>query len=134
MSQPHAPTPVRRPAPPSAPGSKIFYAVLILLGTLVLGYAAYSEFQASRLQARYFSGITRDMKFGVEPGPSTSIRFPRPGPYDQRLGYSELPVLLKRLQARGYEIDSQARVSHQLVNLIECDRVGHAVAPTVVWR
>lgn len=119
MPQPHAPTQVRRPAPPPTRGSKLFYAVLIVLGILVLGYAAYSEFQASRLQARYFSGVARDMKFAVEPGPSTSIRFPQSGPYDQRLGYSELPVLLKRLQAKGYEIDSQARVTHKLGNLIE---------------
>ena len=119
MPQPHAPTQVRRPAPPPARGSRLFYAVLIFLGILVLGYAAYSEFQASRLQARYFSGVARDMKFVVEPGPSASIRFPQTGPYDQRLGYSELPVFLKRLQAKGYEIDSQARVTNKLGNFIE---------------
>jgi membrane peptidoglycan carboxypeptidase len=119
MSLPHAPTPVTRPEPSPARGSKVFYAVLIVLGTLVLSYAAYTEFQASRLQARYFSGVARDMKFAVEPGPSASIRFPQTGPYDQRLGYSELPNFLKRLQAKGYEIESQARVTHRLGHLIE---------------
>jgi membrane peptidoglycan carboxypeptidase len=119
VPQPTAPTPVRRPAPPPARGSRLFYAVLIVLGILVVAYAAYSEFQASRLQARYFSGIARDMKFVVEPGASASIRFPQSGPYDQRLGYSELPAFLKRLQAKGYEIDSQARVTNKLGNLIE---------------
>jgi membrane peptidoglycan carboxypeptidase len=119
MSQPPAPKQVRRPAPPPARGSKLFYAVLITLGILVVSYGAYNEFQASRLQARYFSGVARDMKFAVEPGASASIRFPQPGPYDQRLGYSEMPVFLKRLQAKGYEIESQARVTHKLGNLIE---------------
>jgi membrane peptidoglycan carboxypeptidase len=119
MSQPPAPTPVRRTAQPSARGSKVFYAVLIVLGILVLSYAVYGEFQASRLQARYFSGLARDMKFVVEPGASASIRYPQAGPYDQRLGYSELPVFLKRLQAKGYEVDSQARVTHKLASLIE---------------
>src|SRR3954471_24004697 len=127
MSQPHASVSLRRSAPPDqkppakppARGSKLFYAVLIVLGVLVFGYAAYSEFQASRLQARYFSGIARDMKFVVEPGPSSSIRFPQTGPYDQRLGYSELPNLLKRLQAKGFEIESQARVTYKLGKLIE---------------
>ncbi len=119
MPQSPAPTPVRRPAQPPARGSKVFYAVLIVLGILVVSYAGYSEFQASRLQARYFSGLARDMKFVVEPGASASIRYPQSGPYDQRLGYSELPAFLKRLQAKGYEIDSQARVTHKLSSLIE---------------
>src|SRR3954449_9382943 len=105
MSQPQAPASLRRsvppeqkpPAKPSARGSKLFYAVLIVLGILVFGYATYSEFQASRLQARYFSGLARDMKFVVEPGASGSIRFPKDGPYDERLGYSALPEFIKRL-------------------------------------
>jgi membrane peptidoglycan carboxypeptidase len=119
MSQPHAPTPVRRPAQQSARGSKVFYAVLIVLGILVLSYAVYAELQASRLQARYFSSLARDMKFVVEPGTSESIRFPQAGPFDQRLGYSELPNFLRRLQAKGYEIESQARVTHKLASHIE---------------
>lgn len=124
MPQPPAPAPVRRAAPPTRPpapprGSKVLYAFLIVLGILVLSFTAYSEFQASRLQARYFAGVARDMKFEVQPGPSTSIRFPQPGPYDQRLGYSELPTLIKRLQAKGFDIESQARVTHQLGDLIQ---------------
>jgi membrane peptidoglycan carboxypeptidase len=124
MSQPQAPVKPRRrapeakPAEPPARGSRLFYSVLILLGILVFSYAAYSELQASRLQARYFSALARDMKFMVEPGPSGSIRFPQNGPYDQRLGYSELPAFIERLESRGYEIDSQARVTHKLANLI----------------
>jgi len=93
--------------------------VVILLAGLVMSFTAYSELQASRLQSRYFSSIVRDMKFAVQPGPSSSIRFPQPGPYDHRLGYSELPTFVKRLQARGYEIESQARVTHQLGDLIQ---------------
>ncbi|MGZ5094158.1 MAG: transglycosylase domain-containing protein [Burkholderiales bacterium] len=119
MSELHAPPPPARPESPLPRGSKFFYAVLIVLGILVAAYAAYTEFQASRLQARYFSGVARDMKFAVEHGPSESIRFPQTGPYDQRLGYSELPKLVKRLQAKGYEIESQARVTNRLAKLIE---------------
>src|ERR1700682_3688637 len=102
MSELHAPPPPARPELSPPRSSKLFYAVLIVLGFLVVSYAAYTEFQASRLQARYFSGVARDMKFAVEPGPSDSIRYPQTGPYDQRLGYSELPKLVKRLQAKGY--------------------------------
>ncbi|HUP95251.1 MAG TPA: transglycosylase domain-containing protein [Burkholderiales bacterium] len=121
MPQPDAPDQVRRAAPPSSPprSSRLLYSVLIVLGSLVLGYAIYAEIQASRLQARYFSGIAHHMQFKVGPGPSSSIRFPHGGPYDQRLGYSELPLYLKRLQAKGFEIDAQARVTFQLGNLIQ---------------
>src|SRR6185503_15417324 len=121
MPQPDAPDQVRRAAPPPSPprSSRLLFSVLIVLGSLVLGYAIYAEIQASRLQARYFSGIARHMQFKVEPGPSSSIRFPHGGPYDQRLGYSELPLYLKRLQAKGFEIDAQARVTFQLGNLIQ---------------
>ncbi len=119
MLQPHVRAPLRRPAPHPPGGSKFLYAVLIVLGVLVLAFATYSEFQASSLQARYFSSLARDMRFSVKPGPSASVRFPQAGPFNHRLGYIELPVFLKRLQAKGYEIGSQARVTHKLVNLIE---------------
>src|SRR5690349_7761718 len=105
--------------PPSRRGPKLSYAVLFTAAILVTGYTGYTEFQASRLQARYFSGLARDMKFGVEAGPTTSVRFPQPGPYDQRLGYSEMPEFMKRLQAKGYEVDAQARVTPQLASLIQ---------------
>ena len=122
MPQPPAPiTPSRRNAPPPHPGrgSKTFYVVVLFVALLVLTFTAYSEFEASRLQARYFAGVARHMTFSVQPGPSTSIRFPQAGPYDQRLGYSELPNFVKRLQAKGFEIEAQARVTHQLADLIQ---------------
>jgi membrane peptidoglycan carboxypeptidase len=109
---------VTRPAPPRR-GSKLLNGFLILLGLAVIGFAIYTEVRSSRLQSRYFSSAVRDMKFVLEPGPSASVRFPQDGPYDHRLGYSELPVFLKRLDARGYEIDAQARVTRPLGDLIE---------------
>ena len=121
MSLTDAPTQERRSEPPSpAPRrSKFLFATVLVLAVLVISFTAYSEFQASRLQARYFAGLARDMKFTLQPGPSTSIRFPQNGPYDQRLGYSELPTFIKRLQSKGYAIEAQSRVTAQLGDLIE---------------
>ncbi len=99
--------------------SKLLNASLILIGFALLAFAVYTELNSSRLQARYFSGLAHDMKFVVEPGPSASIRFPQDGPYDHRLGYSEMPRFLERLQARGFEIDAQARLTRPLADLIE---------------
>jgi membrane peptidoglycan carboxypeptidase len=105
--------------PPSARRSKLLNAFLILAGLALLAFAVYTEVNSSRLQARYFSGLAQEMKFVLEPGPSASVRFPRDGPYDHRLGYSEMPRFLERLQTKGFEIDAQARVTRQLGDLIE---------------
>jgi hypothetical protein len=34
------------------------------------------------------------MRFTVQPGPSEDIRFSRSGPYDERLGYAQLPSFI----------------------------------------
>ena len=95
-------------------------SVGVLLALLTaLGVAVGMEMQTSELQAKYFSGIASQLKFWVEPGASPSIRFPESGPYDQRLGYSELPVFLNRLSAKGYRVESQARFSDELTDLID---------------
>jgi membrane peptidoglycan carboxypeptidase len=121
MSLTEAPAEEKRaePPPPAPRRSKLLVTTAAVLAIAVISFGAYTEFQASPLQARYFAGLARDMKFTVQPGPSTSIRFPQNGPYDQRLGYSELPAFIKRLQAKGYEIEAQARVTAQLGDLIE---------------
>lgn len=91
-----------------------------VLGTIVgLALVVVREAQSSTFQARYFSGLAAELKFWLEPGASSSIRFPQRGPYDQRLGYSELPAFLKRLRAKGYRIEKQARHSHALTELLE---------------
>lgn len=86
---------------------------------IALALLVVSETQSSTLQARYFSGVAAEVKFWLEPGTSASIRYPGKGPYDHRLGYSELPGFLARLQARGYQVEKQARHSHALRELVE---------------
>src|SRR5882757_4653764 len=66
-----------------------------------------------------------DLTFKVEPGPSPAMWFPQSGPYDQRLGYVELPSLTRRLMARNFEVVRQARQSPALLNFI--DAGGYAV-------
>src|SRR5579875_265033 len=87
---------------------------------VALGYLATREIRTSRLQARYFSAIDRDVSFTVGPGPSRNIRFPvHGGPYDFRLGYALLPEFTQRLEARGFEVTSQARGSATLLSLAD---------------
>ncbi|MGA7929059.1 MAG: transglycosylase domain-containing protein, partial [Candidatus Sulfotelmatobacter sp.] len=44
-------------------------------------------------------------------GTSRAIHYPNAGPYDQRLGYADLPEFLRRLKASGYQVKAQARDS-----------------------
>jgi membrane peptidoglycan carboxypeptidase len=107
-----------RPAPWWRRTSTLVAVVVVLLTALALALLVVRETQSSTLQARYFSSVASGVKFWMEPGASPSIRFPQKGPYDQRLGYSELPAFLDKLQARGYRIEKQARHSTALRELM----------------
>ncbi len=83
------------------------YVVLPVLLVTLLGL----EMRTSVGQAALFSSWTRAMTYEVEAGPSSRIRFPEHGPYNDRLGYSTLPPMIDRLTDRGYEVTEQARMS-----------------------
>lgn len=104
------------------PGARWKWLTLFSLAALG-GIAAYFisvEMQTSRLQARYFAGLGRQVSFSLQSGPSHDIRFPSPGgPYDWRLGYARLPDFESRLRARGYEVTSQARDSSMMTSLAD---------------
>ncbi|TFH87305.1 penicillin-binding protein [Billgrantia azerbaijanica] len=84
--------------------------VAIALATLLVAEARTSHFQAVEL-SRYAGTLG----YALTPGQSDRIRFPRHGPFDQRLGYARLPELEARLQERGYAIERQARFSPALL-------------------
>ena len=110
---------LNRPVPWWRRKFTLVVAALVVFGVLGVAYFVVTEAESSAFQARYFVGVAAKLTFRVEPGPSNSIRFPQSGPYDQRLGYSEMPAFLDRLRAKGYRIKAQARHSHELAELIE---------------
>jgi len=59
------------------------------------------------------------MKFTVRPGSSRHIRFPKSGPYDERLGYVQLPNLIEALKARHFIVANQARWSTSLEQFVD---------------
>ncbi len=79
----------------------------------------YWEMRTSSLQAGPFAWGARALHYGVEEGPSPSIRFPKPGPFDERLGYSRLPQLLQRLASEQFVIERQARMSFWMTRLTD---------------
>src|SRR5712671_6120403 len=75
----------RRRRPFSATSIRSFLAVLLVTTGAVV------EMRTAYLQSVIFSDFARALTFEARPGASEEVRFPSGGPYDQRLGYIELP-------------------------------------------
>ncbi len=108
-----APSPENKPTPRY--GRRLFW-LIVLMGLIGLGVAASKELRTSRLQAQELSRLARDLTYQVEPGPSEAIAYPGAGPFDRRLGYSDLDSFLPRLLKRGYVVESQVRFSPALMD------------------
>lgn len=91
--------------------------VLAWTGAFVAG-AAW-EMRTSHFQSLLFSRLAAQVHYAVEPGRSEAIRYPGPGPYDERLGYTALPQFVTRLTEQGYVVTSQARQSQRLRSLMD---------------
>lgn len=121
---PNAPPPPVRP--PLRPGCVVGGAVFILM--LVAGVAGglllWHEMKTSRLQAREIARYAARLDYALVAGPSDAIRFPAHGPFDQRLGYTELPRFATRLQARGFAMTGQVRFGGALI-----EHVGRGLFP-----
>lgn len=91
--------------------------VLFPLIALVLALAALVEVRTSAGQALVLSRVAAALTYRVEAGPSPAVRFPRTGPYDERLGYTRVPAFIERLEAAGYRVERQARLSPVLDRL-----------------
>ena len=69
----------------------------------LLAWGAMWEMTTSHLQAKLFSRWAGSLTFGVADGASEAIRFPKGGPYDERLGYAGLPGFIESLTAHGFK-------------------------------
>ncbi len=77
----------------------------------VLLAAVIAEVRTSWLQARLAAGWSEGIGFVVEEGASPAPARAAQGPYDRRLGYAALADWVPALEARGFEIEAQARVT-----------------------
>jgi membrane peptidoglycan carboxypeptidase len=89
-------------------------AALLLLGTAAAVLLRY-EAHTSRLQTWALGRYAAPLGFEVAPGPSEHIRFPKHGPFDERLGYTQIPAFVASLQSRGFEVTAQARYNEALL-------------------
>ena len=74
------------------------------------------EIETSRLQATHLARYAATLDYRMVDGASDAIRFPTHGPFNQRMGYSELPQLASRLSANGFKVTRQARFSGALLD------------------
>ena len=86
---------------------------------LVVLLCGFIEFRTSALQSWIFTSTNERLYFSLEEGPSNEIAFPRPAPFDERRGYSKLPVFLARLEGQKYRITRQVRQSETMRSLFD---------------
>jgi membrane peptidoglycan carboxypeptidase len=86
-----------------------FAVILILVG---LGVAY--EVRTSYLEAQFFTWLDSGIGYSVTPGASQSLRFPKYGPRDVRLGYTGLPAAVASLTVHDFRVVRQAQWSPRL--------------------
>lgn len=96
----------------------LVWVLWVIVGGLGMGLVSY-EIRTSALQAQLLSHAVPHFSYTVQAGPSPFTAYPQAGPFDRRFGYTALPRFQHRLEARGYGVEYQARLSPALVKLIE---------------
>lgn len=81
----------------------------------VLAYGLAEELRSSRWQARWLAEQARELRFELRSGANPALRVPAHGPFDERLGYTRIPLHVQRLSERGYAVSAQAWQSPALV-------------------
>lgn len=89
------------------------WMVLLFVVAALFGLTAW-EMHSSTLQSLYLSRWASRLHYALQDGPSLDNRYPKAGPLDERLGYTQLPFWLERLDRRGYEVSVQAHQSADL--------------------
>lgn len=94
---------------------------LLAAGALIcaLVWGTLLEARSAFLQSTLLSRWAGTMTFTPAPGTSPTAHFPADGPYDQRLGYAQLPDFVDTLIEARYEIERQAVPSPTLAWFID---------------
>lgn len=88
---------------------------LIFIGcSLIISAAVSFELATSYMQSHFFSAKAKKAKFVVKAG-AGKIIFPVAGPYDERLGYTKIPAMVKKMEKDGARIVLQADWSDALL-------------------
>ena len=89
----------------------------MVLLLLVVGLVAY-ELRTSTLESWLLAYFSRQLSYQLGSGRSPAIAFPKNGPYDERLGYSRIPAFQSHLEAQGFDVTEQVRMSPTMGRLV----------------
>lgn len=100
------------------------WPILLLILLCLIGIAAWLVWRETRnyeRQAEFFTKLSKQLTYKLEAGPSpkASIRFPHDSPYDERVGYANLPEFLSKLQAKNFDVVKQARISPKMAEMAD---------------
>lgn len=102
---------------------RIWPIVLLILLCLIAVpiWFVWQETRNFERQAEFFAKLAKQLTYKVEAGasPKASIRFPHDSPYDERVGYANLPEFLTKLQAKDFTIVKQARISPKMAEMAD---------------
>jgi len=84
----------------------------VLAGILIL-ILAVQEVRSSWIEARLLPAVDHRLNFWLSSGPTSDLQPQPAGPYDQRLGFSNLPEFIGRLEKNQYEVAAQASLVPQ---------------------
>ncbi|MGH8435762.1 MAG: transglycosylase domain-containing protein [Pseudomonas sp.] len=112
---PEASPPIKTRSKTRSKARRLFWILLLML-LFTVGVQLNEEMKTAKYQAREFSRYAATLSYGLQPGPSDAIHFPKDGPFDKRLGYAYMPLMLERLQQRDYLILQQARFSPAMLD------------------
>jgi membrane peptidoglycan carboxypeptidase len=98
------------------PKQKVRYLPwLMLLLVVMLALMIYQESRNHYYQSAFWHWYGSQLTYQPEPGGATQIQFPPAGPFDQRFGYSQLPLWSSKLQTSGFAIAAQSQFSDSLM-------------------
>lgn len=98
----------------------LFWPALVAATAVGAGSSLLAtEVLRGRLQARVASAVVGPARYAVGAGESETVRYPRHGPYDERLGYVRLPGFVGSLRGGGAVVEAQAGWSPGLTRLSE---------------
>jgi len=99
---------------------KLFKLLLFASPFLIALLAALVyELRTSYWQSIFLTKIAAEATSRVEPGRSPAMSFPAFGPYDERLGYTRIPLIIDNLIRNGFSVTSQARQSERFLSLAQ---------------
>lgn len=104
-------------APPQPPVR--YFPWLLLIFFILLALAIYQESRNHFYQSAFWHWYGNKLSYQLKQGAAEQIQYPEAGPFDQRFGYSRLPMWLEKLQQSGFRLTAQSEFSDALQQYAE---------------